>query len=230
MVSVLDLLKFCTESEVVSEDGSPDKVIPPDSPSLIAVKKLILAHGMPKWKLVDKHYVAAILDPRQKRKLRLYGVDELQVTNARNILLALMRASSTRICVDEPVPVSAAPTKRKKQRRGFISLNAPDELDEAEKTTDPPTKRPEEIEMDRYGALRLSETEAKAANPGRDGELPSFPLLGHVARSALEIPASSAMSESNFSDAGNAFGIKRAMLSPSVLDDILVARSNADLL
>jgi hypothetical protein len=63
---------------------------------------------------------------------------------------------------------------------------------------------------------------------GTNGEPACFPALGFVARSILAVPASSAMSESNFSDAGNVFGVKRSMLSPSVLNNILVARSNVD--
>jgi len=52
-----------------------------------------------------------------------------------------------------------------------------------------------------------------------------LPLLQSVARSVLAIPASSAKSESNFSDGGNTVTKLRNRLKSSVVDDILFLRS-----
>ncbi|KAE8895526.1 hypothetical protein PF005_g23662 [Phytophthora fragariae] len=50
-----------------------------------------------------------------------------------------------------------------------------------------------------------------------------------VARTLLCIPVSSAISESNFSRAGPVLCKSRSSLNPSMLDDILVVKSNSDL-
>jgi hypothetical protein len=52
-----------------------------------------------------------------------------------------------------------------------------------------------------------------------------LPLLQSVARSILAIPASSAKSESNFSDGGNTVTKLRTALKPSVVNDLLFLRS-----
>jgi hypothetical protein len=50
-----------------------------------------------------------------------------------------------------------------------------------------------------------------------------------VARSVLCIPAASAMSENNFSDAGITVTKKRNSLKPRVVNDLLFLRSNRDI-
>ena len=52
---------------------------------------------------------------------------------------------------------------------------------------------------------------------------PTFPIMSHVARSVLCIPASSSKSESNFSDAGNTLTKKRSGLKPTIVNDLLFA-------
>ena len=56
-----------------------------------------------------------------------------------------------------------------------------------------------------------------------------FPILARVARSILCVPDSSAMSENNYSDAGNTISQKRNCRKPSVVNDLMFYRSNGDL-
>ncbi|KUF85078.1 39S ribosomal protein L24 [Phytophthora nicotianae] len=185
---------------------------------------------MPKWSLDTVHYVAALLDPRRKHKLHKYGVDEHKLTMARRTILSNMRK------IMDKLP------KKKLKPNHESSLNdiSDDSDDDDESKCDYQRESPEYMEINRYYGLRLSHTELldfdllkwwhKVTYTSSDGDLAPFPILGLVARSVLCIPASSAMSESNFSDAGNAFGKKRTTLNPYVLDDILVARSSIDTL
>lgn len=55
-----------------------------------------------------------------------------------------------------------------------------------------------------------------------------FPMISRVARSILCVSASSAKSESNFSDAGNTLTEKRSNLDPHILNDMMFLRSNHD--
>ncbi|KAE8901766.1 hypothetical protein PF005_g20346 [Phytophthora fragariae] len=60
--------------------------------------------------------------------------------------------------------------------------------------------------------------------------MPDTTSLLYVARSVLCIPAASAMSESNFSSAGTVLCKTRNALNPSMPNDLLTVRSNADLI
>ena len=115
-----------------------------------------------------------------------------------------------------------------------------------------------EVEFDKYMQYKVSKNERldmyelskeeKAANTksksseGSDCEdvfqvltwwkhigVTAFPIVARVARSILCVPASSAKSECNFSDAGNTITSKRSRLSPSVVNDLMFLRSNHDL-
>jgi hypothetical protein len=57
----------------------------------------------------------------------------------------------------------------------------------------------------------------------------SFPIMALVTRSVRCIPAASAMSENDFSDAGITVTKKRNSLKPRVVDDLLFLRSNRDI-
>ncbi len=56
-----------------------------------------------------------------------------------------------------------------------------------------------------------------------------FPILAQVVRSTLCIPASSAMSENNFSDTGNTLTKKRNRLKPRTINNLMFLRSNRDI-
>jgi hypothetical protein len=56
-----------------------------------------------------------------------------------------------------------------------------------------------------------------------------FPVLARVARTVLCIPAASAKSENNFSDASNTVTDKRNLLKPRTINDTLFYRSNREL-
>lgn len=58
----------------------------------------------------------------------------------------------------------------------------------------------------------------------------SLPMLSKLARGVLGIPASSAAAESNFSSAGFVLSERRSQLNTSLVQSILVCRSNNDLL
>lgn len=57
-----------------------------------------------------------------------------------------------------------------------------------------------------------------------------LPTLSKLARFAFSIPASSAAPERNFSTAGSVLSEKRTRLSVSLLEDILICKSNMDLI
>jgi hypothetical protein len=57
-----------------------------------------------------------------------------------------------------------------------------------------------------------------------------LPSLSRVARSVLAIPASSSKSESNFSEAKNLLGQKRTNLDPKKVENLVISRSNYDLI
>jgi hypothetical protein len=57
----------------------------------------------------------------------------------------------------------------------------------------------------------------------------TFPVLALVARFVLSVPASSAKSESVFSDAGNTLSSKRSRLDPSNVNKLMVIKSNIDI-
>ena len=56
-------------------------------------------------------------------------------------------------------------------------------------------------------------------------EAQTFPILQLVAKNVLAVPASSAKSESNFSDGGKTITKLRNRLSPRIVDDLLFYRS-----
>jgi hypothetical protein len=53
-----------------------------------------------------------------------------------------------------------------------------------------------------------------------------FPILARVVRSTMCISASSAMSENNFSNAGNTLTNKRNRLKPRTINNLMFLRSN----
>jgi len=56
-----------------------------------------------------------------------------------------------------------------------------------------------------------------------------FPILARVVQSTMCILASSAMSENNFSDAGNTLTKKRNRLKPRTINNLMFLRSNHDI-
>jgi hypothetical protein len=97
---------------VIKIDDSPDDVLPADSVSLLAIKQLSRTLYLPKWKLKEKHYIAAVLDPRQKHRLHKFGVDGLVIAHTKKLLVALMREYATAIArhdVQQPL----VPQRRK---------------------------------------------------------------------------------------------------------------------
>ncbi|KAF4028534.1 hypothetical protein GN244_ATG19803 [Phytophthora infestans] len=57
-----ELLKPHTDIEIIPSDSGPVEVMQPDSVSLVNIKQVILTEALPKWRTIDKHIVAAILD------------------------------------------------------------------------------------------------------------------------------------------------------------------------
>ena len=90
------------------------------------------------------------------------------------------------------------------------------------------------LEIAEYKQLTLSKSEKKELDLLNWWKSKSMHtallIMACVAQSVLCIPASSSMSECNFSDAGNTITKKQNMLAPSQVDDLLISRSNYDLL
>ena len=89
-----------------------------------------------------------------------------------------------------------------------------------------------EIEYKAFMAYKVTEEEHNEIKMLNDGDFrvltwwkkrgaKSFPMMALVSRYVLCIPAASAMSENNFSDAGNSVTKKRNRLKPRVVNDLL---------
>jgi hypothetical protein len=96
-----------------------------------------------------------MLDPRQKNRLRLFGVEESVINNAQNVLKALMREYTNRSTTPSATVPSAPAKRRRKTPRSLPSL---DDFEE-EKVEAPPNTSPEQHELNRYLAAKLSDTE-----------------------------------------------------------------------
>lgn len=86
-----------------------------------------------------------------------------------------------------------------------------------------------ETEIDEYTRLDMPKEDCDLIKWWADHQ-ESLPLLTKLALGVLAIPASSASAESNFSSAGFVVSDRRSQIDSTLLESILVCRSNSDLL
>ena len=239
------LLSSCKPSEQSSATSRSSS----DSKSLITLKRIIMEFGLSKWELHMIHIAAAYLDPRQKDRLSKFDITEIQLTAAKQELeLIMMKVGpdpndkESENQTKKPAPIEERPSKKKRSSsiQDMISLCA--SSSESEGDEDDIEARPTplsdcvKMEVLKYERLKLSK--ATKRDPSfnlltwwkEKSVTEELPILSRAARSVLCIPASSSMSECNFSDAGNTITKKRNALKPARVDDLLVVRSNVDLL
>ncbi|XP_049804539.1 uncharacterized protein LOC126248000 [Schistocerca nitens] len=164
-----------------------------------------------KCKIESIHYVATVLWP-SRRHLKKLTADEKQAAYAevRRLYSELPVNESIRANSDQVLPM-------KKSRMDWSS----DEDDEDGHTVTT-------NELDRY--LSLSKSDCSCA----EGQILQwwkthaglFPRLSVVARRVLCIPATSAASERNFSQAGHLLSSKRSCLVSDKVDDLLLIHHN----
>lgn len=198
---VVDKQKLTSTTHIEGSRVDMDKVvvIPPDSTTLIAVKSLLKQHSVPKWRLEKFHIVPALLDPRQKKRLHLFGVPLESILNAKDELFSLMRRTM-QTNSQSPPTISTPPPKRQKTASracvvGAVELcgSDSDDSDDDEINT---TLSAEQRELNMYWRAKLSQAERDNLNLLQwwcSMEKSTLPNLAKVARSILCIPASSAM-------------------------------------
>ncbi|KAH9123635.1 hypothetical protein AeMF1_005432 [Aphanomyces euteiches] len=190
--------------------------------------------------VVEIHIKAALLDPIAKRRLLRMSVEADKIESAKKEIKKDM-AKFCSMSLDEVVeviPVSKKP-RVASENQSMYDMNDDDsdgnsELLHSSGNCDSRI----EIEYAQYWQHRVSSMEKQSSEVNGSFQVLAwwkqfgakhFPILACVARSILCIPASSAMSENNFSDAGNTLTKKRNRLKPRVLNDLLFLRSNRDI-
>ncbi len=248
------LLEHCEAvtdaNEIADNDGNIKEIIPPDSEDLVTIKLLIQKQIKSKWSLCKLHVMASLLDPRQKSRLHLLGVEQNNIDEAKTELMRLTRNFAAVVQPPKEVmnlaPTStlraSRPPKRPKLtvRNSSLATMLASSSDEEDEEHISPTQIDTQLKANReisdYFHLKLIKAEKVDLESGPGGLLAwwsknaeIFPSLALVARSVLCIPAASAKSECNFSDAGNTLTTKRNGLKPSTLNTLLFMRSNLDL-
>ncbi|BBN16846.1 hypothetical protein Mp_7g09770 [Marchantia polymorpha subsp. ruderalis] len=143
--------------------------------------------------------------------------------------------------LDTEVDAAVAPPVSKKARVGNGHSMYDMEEDEDERSDDRANSNFSnriDIEFKSYNQHTISDNEKRDSEVGGEFNVLAwwkttgaklFPIMACVARSILCVPASSAMSENNFSDVGNTLTKKRNRLKPRVVNDLMFVRSNRDL-
>jgi len=233
-------------SDVVDEDGNVTTA--KDSDSIKAIKGIMLPFLYSKFVLDDIHVMASLLDPIMKSRLVRLGVERNQIKQANDKLKDVMIKYAPLDDEEEDVP-PARSLFRKKARSSVLMY---DQMfnDDDEEDNVPPAEG-----HDAAAALNTrvdNEYEAYMKHKVTDGEMRQcadgdisgefhilswwrckgkdlFPILARVVWSTLCIPTSNAMSENNFSDAGNTLTKKRNRLKPRTINNLMFLRSNCDI-
>lgn len=227
------------------ESTEPDIECPPDSESIINIKRHILESVKEKWLIKAIHCAAAILDPRQKCRLADFGYTAQLIEDGYAIIKDKMHFCGTGAPANNTKKRPAVPVAKSKLELDRISDDSEDESDtENDQYADAELSLRIASEINDYKKLRLTKEEKMMLNikddsksGHRSGSLlawwkeksHAFPILARAVRSILCIPASSSKSENNFSDAGNTITDKRNRLKPKTVDALMFIRSNSDL-
>jgi len=197
---------------------------PDDSPDIANLRKLVLVEIKAKYVLDDLHKVGMYLDPTHQQSAVAQGwMTQVEMTRLEEVVTTMM--------LDEfmtPVAMPPAPLRRveatlsRKRSRGAMyaklresAVNAPVALDRTQLLVQ---------ELITYKTLVVTEEAEDLLSWWKHQT--HLPNLQRLARRVLAVPASSAKSESNFSDAGVTITKLRNSLKPSIVDDILFVRSS----
>jgi hypothetical protein len=93
------LLEYCgavtDADEIMDHDGNVVETIPADSDDILAIKLLLRKQIESKWSLCKLHIMASLLDPRQKARVHLMGVQQSDIDEAKTELMRLTKAFAT---------------------------------------------------------------------------------------------------------------------------------------
>lgn len=249
--------RLLTHLIVIDEDAAAiNDNLTVDSESIVALKRIIRPMVQEKFIIEPIHVVGAMLDPAQKHRLDKFGISNQQLFEGHRQLKVYMKNISATLSDKNTDQAEYGPPPAKKPRMDLtmVSQYSDDEDDENEALPDNLDTQIE-IEFEKYMRYRVRKNERLAMyeqskkdkvgmklRPPEGSEdifqvltwwkhigATTFPIMARVARSILCIPASSAKSECNFSDAGNTITSKRNRLSPFVVNDLMFLHSNRDL-
>jgi len=218
-------------SDVVDEDGNVTTT--KDSDSIKAIKGIMLPLLYSKFILDDIHIMASLLNPIMKSRFVRLGVERNQIEQAKDKLKDAMIKYAPLDDEEEDVPPACSPVRKK----AHSSVSMYDQmLDDDDEEDNVPLAKGHDTaaalnarvdnEYEAYMKHKVTDGEMKQCADGdASGEFhvlswwrrkgkDLFPILAGVVRSTLCIPASNAMSENNFSDAGNTLTKKRNRLKP----------------
>jgi len=233
-------------NDVVDEDGNVTTA--KDSDSIKAIKGIMLPLLYSKFVLDDIHVMASLLNPIMKSRLVRLGVERNQIEQAKDKLKDAMIKYAPLDDEEEDVPPARSLVRKKV--RSSISMYDQMLDDDDEEDNVPPTEGHDAAAA--FNARVDNEYEAYMKHKVTNGDMRHcvdgdvsgefhvlswwrrkgkdvFPILVQVMRSTLCIPASSAMSENNFSDAGNTLTKKRNRLKPRTINNLMFLRSNRDI-
>jgi hypothetical protein len=192
--------------------------------------------------------MASLLDPIMKSRLVRLGVERNQIEQAKDKLKDAMIKYTTLDDEEEDVPPARSPVRKK----AHSSVSMYDQMldDDDEKDNVLPAEGHDataalnarvDNEYEEYMKHKVTDGEMRQCADGdasiefhvlswwrRKGKDP-FPILARVMQSTLCIPASSAMSENNFSNIGNTLTKKRNQLKPRTINNLMFMRSNRDI-
>jgi hypothetical protein len=232
-------------SDVVDEDGNVTTA--KDFDLIKAIKGIMLPLLYSKFVLHDIHVMASLLDLIMKSRLVRLGVERNQIEQAKDKPKDAMIKYAP---LDNKEDVLPARSPVRKKTRSLVSM-----YDQMFDDDDEENNVPLAEGHDATAALNArvnNEYEAYMKHKVTDGEMRQcadddassefhvlswwrrkgkdlFPILARVVRSTLCIPASSAMSENNFSDADNTLTKKRNRLKPQMINNLMFLCSNHDI-
>ncbi|BBN19838.1 hypothetical protein Mp_8g14090 [Marchantia polymorpha subsp. ruderalis] len=185
-----------------------------DSPAVIALKPKFAKLIREKFIWSDIHVIAALLNRKTKCSLDKFGIDSADIELGQKNLGNMMK--------DHMIGFGIG-------KRSFSS-ESDNTIEEKTLADDVQLDFSLRTELNNYICHRCSVDESTLLS--KYGVLfwwkihqNEFLVLSRLVRSMLAIPASSAKSESNFSDAGNTMSKKRNLLHPFKLDDLMFLRS-----
>ena len=232
----------------VTNADKTEEVIPKDSAAIVDLKSAVKRVLIEKWRLEPLHIAATYLCPLQHRRLYVrYNIARSEIQEAKATIKACMRQYAEMRGNDHTSDSSninkAAEGETERPTKRLCGPNAvslhdmsddeTDDMSEASNNNDETIQASITRELALYEKYRLPKSSRESGSYDvlswwKSNET-TYPLLAKVARSLLAVPASSAKSESNFSDAGNTITDKRNALGPERVDDMLFVRSNNDL-
>ncbi len=233
-------------SDVVDKDGNV--ITAKDSDSIKAIKGIMLPLLYNNFVLDDIHIMVSLLDPIMKSRLVHLGVERNQIEQAKDKLKDVMIKYVP--LDDKKKDVLPAQSPVRKKARSSVSMYDQMLDDDNEEDNVPPAEGHDvavalntrvDNEYEAYMKHKVTDGKMRQCVDGdassefhvlswwRHKGKDLFLILARVVQSTLCIPASSAMSENNFSDAGNTLTKKRNRLKPQTINNLMFLRSNRDI-